>query len=156
MVEGAEAASAKNNLPHFISVQNEYSPLEREAETDVVPALAKHGLGLLPYAPLAGGLLSGKYKQGAPLPQGARLTVGGGSRFLTDANLAVVEKLRAYAAARGQSLLNLTFGWLAAHPWVSCVMAGATTPAQIQQNVAAVSWIPSPEEVEEINKLLPT
>lgn len=151
----AESISKRHGLSAFVSCQNEFSLLEREVESDLVPAMERHGVGFLPYAPLAGGLLSGKYRAGAPLPPGGRLTTGNGARFLTGANWDKVEKLRAFAEGRGQSLLNLSFGWLAAHPWVSCVMAGAMTPAQVEQNVAAVGWIPSAAEMDQINRLAP-
>ena len=125
----------------FVSVQNEYSLLARESETELVPAMQKFGLGFLPYYPLAGGLLSGKYKRSAPLPEGARLTETKRSadRFLTERNWSAVEKLQAFADERGHSLLDVAIGWLASRPIVASVIAGATTPEQVDANVAAAA-----------------
>jgi aryl-alcohol dehydrogenase-like predicted oxidoreductase len=149
----AEKAASKAGIGGFISCQNEYSLLERDEES-LKPTVEAKGMGFLPYSPLAGGVLSGKYRAGQDAPKGARFSNGG--RFLTDANLKIVDALRAFAEARGQTLLNLAFGWLAAQPWVSCVMAGAMTGAQVEQNAKAVEWLPSATEMTEINRLVST
>jgi aryl-alcohol dehydrogenase-like predicted oxidoreductase len=139
----ADAAwiSRHEGLNAFVSVQNEYSLLVRDIEAELVPAMQKFGLGFLPYFPLAGGLLSGKYKRGAPLPTGARLTdtKRSADRFLTERNWAAVEKLEAFAAERGKTLLDVAFGWLLSRPTVASVIAGATTPEQVDANVAAAT-----------------
>jgi aryl-alcohol dehydrogenase-like predicted oxidoreductase len=137
----ADAAwiSRHEGLNAFVSVQNEYSLLVRDIEPELVPAMRRFGVGFLPYFPLAGGLLSGKYKRSAPLPAGARLTdtKRSADRFLTERNWTVVERLEAFAAERGKSLLDVAIGWLASRPMVASVIAGATKPEQVDANVAA-------------------
>ena len=120
-----------------------------------MPAIQKYGMGLLPYFPLASGLLTGKYKQGAAMPEGARLTLTQrlSDRYLTEANWAVVERLRKFADARGHTMLELAFSWLARRPNVSSVIAGATKPEQLEQNVKSVEWALTAEDVAEIDKL---
>ncbi len=140
-------------LNSFVSAQDEYSLLARQAETQLFPALAAHGLGFLPYFPLAGGLLTGKYRSGQPLPEGARLTMQGTGRFLNDANLAVVDRLIAFAEERGHTLLDLAFSWLAARPIVSSVIAGATRPEQVDGNIRAVAWKLSRDDLAEIDRI---
>ena len=112
-------------------------------------------MGLLPYFPLASGLLTGKYRRHAPLPEGARLTKTQrlADRYLTDANWPIVEKLHEFCAARGHSLLELAFSWLLAQAPVASVIAGATQPAQIEQNVRAGGWKLSAEELAEIDQM---
>ena len=140
-VVDAAWTSRVHNLAAFVSAQNEYSLLVRESEAELVPAMQKFGLGLLPYFPLAGGLLSGKYKRSAPLPAGARLTdtKRSADRFLTERNWAAVEKLEAFTAERGETLLDVAIGWLASRPTVASVIAGATKPEQVDANVAAAA-----------------
>jgi aryl-alcohol dehydrogenase-like predicted oxidoreductase len=137
----ADAAwiSRHEGLNAFVSVQNEYSLLVRDIESELVPAMQRFGVGFLPYFPLAGGLLSGKYKRSAPLPAGARLTdtKRSADRFLTEHNWSIVEKLQAFADERGKTLLDVAFGWLLSRPTVASVIAGATTPDQVDANVAA-------------------
>ena len=137
----------------FVSCQDEYSLLVRGIERDVIPASRAYGMGLLPYFPLASGLLTGKYRRNAPMPQGARLTTT--QRFadqtLTDANWAITERLTAFAEARGHTLLELAFSWLLAREPVASVIAGATRPEQIQQNVAAGAWKLTDAELAEID-----
>jgi aryl-alcohol dehydrogenase-like predicted oxidoreductase len=140
-------------LNSFVSAQDEYSLLARQAETQLFPALAAHGLGFLPYFPLAGGLLTGKYRSGQPLPEGARLTMQGSGRFLNDANLAVVDRLIAFAEERDHTLLDLAFSWLAARPIVSSVIAGATRPEQVDGNIRAVAWKLSRDDLAEIDRI---
>ena len=137
----------------FVSCQDEYSLLVRGIERDVIPAAYAYGMGLLPFFPLACGLLTGKYRRNAPMPQGARLTTT--QRFadqtLTDANWAITERLTAFAEARGHTLLELAFSWLLAREPVASVIAGATRPEQIQQNVAAGAWKLTDAELAEID-----
>jgi len=138
----------------FVSVQNEYSLLKREPEADVLPACETLSIVFLPYFPLASGLLSGKYRAGQPLPAGTRIQAGEQfSHLLTPENLAVVEKLVAFAEARGHTVLELAFSWLLRQPAVASVIAGATSPAQIQANAAAADWQLTSEELAELEML---
>ena len=154
MVE-AQWTSRHHGLNAFVSCQNEYSLLVREPERELVPAMRGYGLGLLPYFPLASGLLSGKYKRGAPVPKGLRFDTMPqlAGRFLTDANWAIVEQLEAFARARGRSTLELAFSWLAARPTVASVIAGVTQPEQVAQNVAAAGWSLTADELAEIDRI---
>jgi aryl-alcohol dehydrogenase-like predicted oxidoreductase len=139
----ADAAwiTSTRQLTPFVSAQNEYSLLVRDIEAELVPAMQKFGVGFLPYFPLGGGLLSGKYKRGAALPEGARLTdtKRSADRFLTERNWAIAERLQELADERGHSLLDFAMAWLASRPTVSSVIAGATTVEQVDANVAAVA-----------------
>ncbi|MDB5394912.1 MAG: aldo/keto reductase [Rhodospirillales bacterium] len=143
----------------FISCQDEYSLIVRKLEADLKPAAEAYGLGILPYFPLASGLLTGKYKKGAPMPEGTRLTQAKGSgyfdHYLTDERLDIVGKLRDFAEARGHTLLELAFSWLLAQPVVPSVIAGATKPAQIEANAKAGDWVLTPEDLAEIDKIAP-
>jgi aryl-alcohol dehydrogenase-like predicted oxidoreductase len=143
-------------LPAFISCQDEYSMLVRRAEADKIPMMQAYGLGLLPYYPLASGLLTGKYRRNAPLPPEARLVVHRArykDRFINDDTWPVVERLEDFATQRGHTLLELAFSWLAAQPVVSSVIAGATRPEQVEANVHAAGWRLSVEELTEIDSL---
>jgi len=143
------------NLNAFISYQNEYSLLVRDIDRELIPAMQAYGLGLLPFYPLAGGLLTGKYKRNAPMPQGARLTNSKmtADRYLTDENWSIVERLESFSVKRGHSLLELAFSWMVTRPTVSSVIAGATKPEQVEQNVRAADWKLTPEELSEIDRL---
>jgi aryl-alcohol dehydrogenase-like predicted oxidoreductase len=142
-------------LNAFVSCQDEYSLLMREPERELIPAMQAYGLGLLPYFPLASGLLTGKYKRNAAMPEGTRLASieKFAERFLTAENWRIVERLAAFCADRSRSLLELAFSWLAARPIVSSIIAGATSPAQVEQNVRAVDWTLTPEDMAEIDRL---
>src|SRR4051812_6823447 len=155
VVEAHWIAKAEGLNP-FVSCQDEYSLLVRDIEPALVPAIERYRLGLLPFFPLASGLLTGKYKRGAPLPEGARLTNTQrlGDRYMTEANWDRVEGLRAFAEGRGRSLLELAFSWLASKPYVSSVIAGATKPEQLEENVRAVDWTLSPEDLAEVEGLI--
>ena len=143
------------NLNAFISYQNEYSLLVRDIDQELIPAMQAYGLGLLPFFPLASGLLTGKYKRNAPMPQGARLTntKAIANRYLTEENWSIVERLESFSAKRGHGLLELAFSWLAARPTVSSVIAGATKPEQVEQNVRAAEWKLTREDLAEIDQL---
>ncbi len=143
------------NLNAFISYQNEYSLLVRDIDQELIPAMQAYGLGLLPFFPLASGLLTGKYKRNAPMPQGARLTntKAIANRYLTEENWSIVERLDSFSAKRGHGLLELAFSWLAARPTVSSIIAGATKPEQLEQNVRAADWKLTPEDLAEIDQL---
>ncbi len=139
----------------FISCQDELSLLVRRHDSDLLPAMEHFGLGLLPYFPLASGLLTGKYKRNTPLPEGARLTDTQrlADRYLTEANWPVVEKLEDFAAARGHTILELAFSWLLARRPVASVIAGATKPDQIQLNAASASWRLSDDDLAAIDAI---
>jgi aryl-alcohol dehydrogenase-like predicted oxidoreductase len=141
LVEALWTAKA-DGLAGFVTAQNQYSLLDRRIERELAEACKKYSVGILPYFPLASGLLTGKYQRGAEPPKGSRLSAMGAraERFLNDRNMATVEKLQAYAESRGHSLLELAFSWLASQPYVPSVIAGATRPEQIDANVNAASW----------------
>jgi aryl-alcohol dehydrogenase-like predicted oxidoreductase len=149
------AAATPVGAARFVSVQNEYNLLNREAEREVLPECERAGLAFLPYFPLASGLLTGKYRRGRPMPKRTRLeAVGRFGKLLSDPNLEVVESLIAFSTARGHSILELAISWLASHPAVASVIAGATSPAQIKTNARAASWRLSGEEISELEKIL--
>ena len=138
-------------LTPFISAQNLYSLLDRRIERELVPACRRFGLGVLPYFPLASGLLTGKYRRGQPIPEGSRLAEPRfGERALTDANFDRVEKLEAFAKAAGRPLLQLAVGWLASPPEVASVISGATRPEPLEQNAHALEWKLSADELIEV------
>jgi aryl-alcohol dehydrogenase-like predicted oxidoreductase len=153
MVEAAWT-SRDLGLENFISCQDEYSLLARDLERELLPAMQAYGQGLLPYFPLAGGFLTGKYKRNAPMPEKARLSYvqNLADRYITDANWKTVEQLEAFASERGKSMLELAFSWLANRPTVASVIAGATKPEQVEQNVAAASWALTKDDMAEIDK----
>jgi aryl-alcohol dehydrogenase-like predicted oxidoreductase len=142
-------------LHHFVSCQEEYSLLARDLDREMMPVLQSYDLGLIPFRPLADGLLTGKYKRGAPLPAGTRLgtMARAAGRNLTDDNWTIVERLDGFAAERGHTLLELAFSWLAQRPAVVSVIAGATKPDQVEQNVRAVGWVLTSEDMQEIDRL---
>jgi len=142
----------------FVSCQDELSLVVKGHEAALLPAMRAHGLGLLPYFPLASGLLTGKYRRNVPLPEGARLTNTQrlAERYLTEANWTIAERLADYAEARGHSLLDLAFAWLLAKDPVSSVIAGATRPEQIEANVKAGAWRLTPEEIAEVDRISST
>lgn len=140
----------------FVSAQNLYSLLERDVEREVLPACEHFGLGFLPFFPLASGLLSGKYRRGEPPPAGTRLQAWGarGEAAMTDANFDRIEALESWARERGHTILELAFAWLLGHEVVSSVIAGATTPEQVKTNAATAAWRLTPDEVDEVSKLV--
>jgi len=139
----------------FVSCQNEYSLLNRGLDRELIPAMAAFGKGLLPYFPLAGGMLTGKYKPQAELPSGSRFakTKVFADMFMTERNWAIVQRLEEFCAARGHSMVELAFSWLAARPAVWSVIAGASTPAQVEQNAKAVAWQLTADDLAEIDRL---
>jgi len=148
-----EAERVAGKGAHFVSVQNHYNLFHREPEAEVLPECRKLGLAFLPYFPLANGLLTGKYRRGQPLPQGSRGESGFGPKVFTPENLEKVERLIEFAAARGHSLLELAFSWLAAQPGVASVIAGAVSPEQVRANAAAPDWKMSGDELAEIDAI---
>jgi len=149
----AEAAGLARELgtAAFISAQNHWSLLERAAEAEVVPAARHFGLGVLPYFPLANGLLTGKIQRGQEPPEGTRLRERIG--YITEEKLDKVEALTAWAQQHGRSLLEVAVGGLAALPGCTSVIAGATSAQQVRANAAAAGWVPEPDELAEINKI---
>jgi aryl-alcohol dehydrogenase-like predicted oxidoreductase len=151
-LDEAERAT-KSGAARFVSVQNEYSLLHREPERAVLPACDRLGLAFLPFFPLASVLLTGKFEPGKPAPADSRLSLSWTSRFTTDKNVQIAEALKAFAAARHHTLLELAFSWLASRPQVSSVIAGATSPEQVRANAAAANWTMTKEDLEEIDRL---
>ena len=150
----AQRISQANGLHRFIACQDQYNLLSRQIEAEIVPAIESYRLALMPYFPLASGMLTGKYAFGAPIPAGSRMSYQRYSdRFLNDENFRLVESLRAFCANRGRSLLELAFGWLLSKPFVGCVIAGASAPEQIHQNAAAIDWRLDAAEMAEVNRL---
>jgi aryl-alcohol dehydrogenase-like predicted oxidoreductase len=139
----------------FVSAQNQYSLLERAVETEVVPACERFGLGLLPFFPLADGLLTGKYRRGEQPPSGSRLAGSGRyAQRLATADWDTIEALGAYADQRGLTLLQVAIGGLAAQPAVTSVIAGATTPEQVRANAVAGAWQPDDDDRAALRALL--
>jgi len=151
-VVDADWTARTRGLRHFVSAQNEYSLLRRDAEAELIPACLAHGIGVIPYFPLASGLLTGKYRRGQPAPPGTRLAAR--PDWITDSALDTVEALQSYAAARGRSLLEIAIGGVAARHGVVSVIAGATRPEQVTANVAAGAWEPSPEDLAALDQAL--
>ena len=155
-VADAHWTAREAGLRPFISAQNEYSLYNRVAEQELVPACRRFWVGLLPYFPLAYGLLTGKYRRGAAAPEGSRLGNENQAHRLRHADFDRVEALEAYAAARGLDILTVALGGLAAQPAVGSVIAGATRPEQVAANVEAGLWEPAPDDLEalrEVNRL---
>lgn len=152
VVEAAWTARSAG-LNGFVSCQDELSLLVRGHEAELMPAMRAYGLGLLPYFPLASGLLTGKYKRNTPMPADARLTKTQrlADKYLTEANWAVAERLGSFAETRGHTLLELAFSWLLSRAPVSSVIAGATKPEQVAANVAAGCWRLTDEELAEVD-----
>jgi aryl-alcohol dehydrogenase-like predicted oxidoreductase len=152
-LEEAERTAVDQGLARFVTVQNEYSLLERGLEADIAPACERLGISILPFFPLAKGLLSGKYRRGEPGPEGSRLS---GGQAGSEAQFDVVEALQAYAEARGVGLIDVAIAGLAAQPAVGSVIAGATKPEQVAANVAALRWDPSELDLAELDRIAPT
>lgn len=150
-VRQAHSASAAADAPSFVSVQNEYSWLKRQAEREVIPACLELGWGFIPFFPLASGVLTGKYRRGAAPPPGTRLAGrADNSDLLSGANLDIVERLEKFATKEAVSLLDIAIGGLAAMPGITSVIAGATSPEQVRRNVDAGAWRPSSAQMEKI------
>ena len=155
-VADAEWLARTRGSERFVSAQNHYSLLDRGVEADLVPACERYGIGLLPYFPLANGLLTGKYRRGETPPEGTRLAGPRGAGELTEQRFDVVERLEAFAAERSLSLLDVAIGGLAAQPAVASVIAGATSPEQVKANVAAGAWRPSADDLAALDAVAPT
>ena len=149
----AEFVARARGGARFISSQNHYNLLDRRAELEVTPAAEAYGLGVLPYFPLANGLLTGKYAKDTA-PEGSRLSHTR-TNLVHDADWDQLAAFSAFAAERGLTEIQVAFSWLAAQPSVSSVIAGATRPEQVRQNAAAVAWIPSAAERAELGDIFP-
>ncbi len=147
-------AAVDDGSARFVSVQNEYSLLHRDPENDVIPESERLGMAFIPYFPLASGLLTGKYQQDQPAPEGSRLQSGMGENLLTDQNLAVVEGLVEFAESQGHTILQLAFSWLLTRPAVASVIAGATSPQQAKSNAAAADWRLTESALSEIDAIV--
>ncbi|MCB0024056.1 MAG: aldo/keto reductase, partial [Caldilinea sp.] len=144
-----------NHWTPFVSIQNHYHMFEREQESEMIPFCNAHNIGILPFFPLAGGFLTGKYKRGEGAPAGSR---GESSpyvqAYMTDANFDKLEALEAWSAARSRTLGELAHAWLLAQPQVSSVISGATKLAHVQSNVTGANWALTAEELAEVNAIL--
>lgn len=157
-IADADWMARTRGLTRFVTAQNEYSLLNRSVEDEVIPACAHFDVGMIPYSPLANGLLTGKHRRGQPPVPGTRLaTVPGAnaSRWLTDSNFDIVEAVEEFARERGISILDVAIGGLAAQPQVVSVIAGATTPEQVRSNAHAGRWRPSAADLEELDRVAP-
>ena len=154
--EIAEAGDVARRLgvENFVASQDELSLVHRGIERELVPELAKQKISLIPYFPLAGGALTGKYRKNKPLPEG-RLNTGSGvsQQFLGGSKFDLVEALAVFAEARGHSLLELAMSWLAARPLVASIITGATRPEQLDANVKAVGWKMTAQEMAEVERI---
>ena len=150
-VEEVDGLAREHGWSRPVSAQNRYSLLHRDPEDDLLPVCARLGLGVLPYFPLASGLLTGKYKRGQPPPEGTRLS--GRDEVFTDEAFDQLEVLEAYAEERGRSLLDVAIGGLLAQPAVASVISGATKPEQVRANAAAGEWQPSDSDLAALNAL---
>jgi aryl-alcohol dehydrogenase-like predicted oxidoreductase len=154
-LKAAQDAARRNGTAAYVTAQDQYSLVVRGLETALVPTLEQEHMGLLPYFPLASGLLSGKYKEGEAIPEGTRFARMGrfSDAYMTEENWRIVGALTAFAESKGRTILDLAFAWLLAHPWLPCVIAGATRPEQVEQNAAAASWKLAPDELAEVNRI---
>ncbi|MGH3425101.1 MAG: aldo/keto reductase [Nocardioidaceae bacterium] len=152
-VVDADWAARTAGLQPFVSAQNEYSLYNRMAEAELVPACEHVGIGVLPYFPLAYGLLTGKYSRGRDAPEGSRLAADSQAHRLEGADFDRIEALEAYAHERGVSILDVAIGGLAAQPAVTSVISGATRPEQVEANVRAGSWEPTAEDLVALDDL---
>src|SRR5260370_1271582 len=152
-VAEAEFTARAINVSRFVSCQDEYSLVVRDIEKDLLPAAQEYRLGLLPFFPLASGLLTGKYRRGTAAPEDTRFAKAPAlrDRYVTPRNEDIVEKLQAFAQARGHTMLELAFSWLLSRPQVASVIAGATRVEQVEQNVKAIGWTLSAEDLAEID-----
>jgi aryl-alcohol dehydrogenase-like predicted oxidoreductase len=152
-IADADWTARSRGLERFLCAQNEWSLLRRGVEREVVPACARFDMSVLPYFPLAGGALTGKYRRGEPAPAGTRLA-GDNGRWLTDANFTRIEALTTLATGSGHTVGELAVAWLASQPVVCSVIAGATRPEQVRENVAALEWRLSTDEMRAVDAAL--
>ena len=150
-VEEVDSIARTHGLARPVSAQNQYSLLRREVEEELLPTCARLGIGVLPYFPLASGLLTGKYRRGEPRPEGTRLS--GRDEVFTDETFDRLEAFERFAEERGVTLLDVAIGGLLAQPAVASVIAGATKPEQVRANVAAGDWEPTPDDLAALNAI---
>jgi aryl-alcohol dehydrogenase-like predicted oxidoreductase len=150
-IEEVDALAREHGWARPVSAQNQYSLLRREAEDELLPVCDRLGLGVLPYFPLASGLLTGKYRRGAPRPEGTRLAKR--EEVFTEETWERLEAFERFAEERGVTLLQVAIGGLLAHPAVSSVIAGATKPEQVRANVAAGAWEPISDDLAALNAI---
>jgi aryl-alcohol dehydrogenase-like predicted oxidoreductase len=152
--EGARIA-ARNGLAKFVTAQDEYSLLVRDAEKALIPEIERSRMSLLPYFPLASGLLTGKYRHGESIPAGTRYARGTRfrDRYMNDENWRIVDRLTAFCEARGKTLLQLAFSWLLSRDALASVIAGATKPEQVEQNIEAAKWELTEQERAEVDRI---
>jgi aryl-alcohol dehydrogenase-like predicted oxidoreductase len=159
MIDEATAVSKRHDAARFVSVQNELSLLRRKGDAGLIDACERDDLGILPYLPLASGMLTGKYRRGEAPPEGTRLASAPEdrrARALSDRNFDLMEALESFATGRGHTLLELAMSWLAGLPKMASVIAGATSPAQVRTNAGAVSWVLTAADRAEIDRLTAT
>ena len=152
-IEQADRIARENGLTRFVAVQNEWSLLQRGIEREVVPVCERLGLGVVPYFPLARGLLTGKYRRGEAAPSDSRLADR--DEVASDEQFDALEGLSRFADERGLPMVDVAIGWLLAQPVVASVIAGATKPEQVQSNAAAGAWEPTAGDLSELNELAP-
>jgi aryl-alcohol dehydrogenase-like predicted oxidoreductase len=150
-VEEVDTVARERGWARPVSAQNRYSLLKRDVEDTLLPTCERLGLGVLPYFPLASGLLTGKYRRDQPVPEGTRLS--GSSEVFTEETFDKLEALDAFARERGVTLLEVAISGLLAQPAVTSVIAGATKPEQVRSNAAAGEWEPSAEDVAALNQI---
>lgn len=147
--------SRHHNLEPFIAVQSRYNLLDRSVERELIPCCQSHGTGVIPWGPLAGGFLTGKYRRGQAAPAGVRLSTPQRvySDVITDENYDKLAKLEAFAQERGHAVEELAIAWLLSHPWLGSVIAGAMSKEQLSANVAAADWKLTADDLAELDKL---
>ncbi len=153
-LDEAAGAAREKGYANFVSLQNEYSLLKREIEAEVVPECEQLGVGVLPFFPLASGLLTGKYRRSEAAPEGTRLQ--GRPEIADDETFDRLEAAERFARERGVELLDVAIAGLACQPMVASVIAGATKPEQVRANAGALRWTPSDADLEELDRIFPT
>ncbi|MGC9393662.1 MAG: aldo/keto reductase [Anaerolineae bacterium] len=154
-LDQANALAGANEWARFVTIQNHYHMLEREIETEMLPYCAEHSIGVLPYFPLAGGFLTGKYQRNQPAPAGSRgETSTYVQGYMTKENFSKIEYLVEWAAIRAHTLNELAHAWLLAHPQVSSVISGVTKVIHVKQNAQAAGWHLDAVDFEEVNTVL--
>ena len=151
----SEAAwtSITNEVSNFVSLQTRYSILNRDMEKEIVPACEKHNISILPFFPLESGLLTGKVKRDEDPPPGTRLAIWGGA-FRSDWKFDVMEKITEFGQSIDRNILEMSLSWAANQKQIGSVLVGATKSEQLIQNINAISWKMSPEEMDSINNIL--
>ena len=153
LANAMEIALTKKLAP-FVAAQDQYNLLSRGIETELVAVIERYRLALVPYFPLASGLLTGKYRKGQAMPPGTRLSDPRiSARFLNDENYSIVEELAAFCAERGRTMLELAFGWLLSRRYVASIIAGATSPEQVRQNAGAIGWQMTQDEIAAVDRI---